>query len=222
MAKATGRSAFEAKWAALRRSSPLSTVPNPLSPFAQMVYLNAMLIPYYLLLLPAMIYWTYQWLTLTSWPEWTYSFAINNRKGAFWGWLCAGYLSPPDPEDMRWDMKGISPAMRELYGDAETRGEVKTEVIKLYPVPQEMRVGIGGGDWVKEEVVPGMWLSPKASKGKGDEKAKPGEKVILHIHGGLVGPLLLCLAYADAEVEGTLPDTHGGTISPWPSSNGPK
>ena len=179
------RLAFESKWAALRLSEPRPDAACPVTPSEIQLRRKLTLIPYYLALLPYMVYWSLQWLLTPGYPGWTYLFMLRTQRGKLYAWLNSWYLQPLEREEDRWGKSTCVPdAMRDLYKGAVDRGEIEMEVIKLYPVPKEMRIGPGKGDWVKESVIPGCWLSPKGSEGKGDVKAKEGEQVILHIHGG--------------------------------------
>lgn len=55
----------------------------------------------------------------------------------------------------------------------------------MEPVPEKLQQkGISFRRGTKSVVRPGFWLTPDGIRGKGDEMAKDGEKVILHIHGG--------------------------------------
>ncbi|OCF39622.1 hypothetical protein I317_06587 [Kwoniella heveanensis CBS 569] len=165
----------------------------------------------YLLILPIYVpYLVFQhYSTPRPFDSWTLSKRLNTRLGKLQVWLVAWWI-PPTPkgwdadDDWSWPLLPTSGsaggggaagplAVGQGYLDAHTRGLIDIEVVKLRAVDREYIRGFADVEGVSAEDRPGIWITPKAkgsavdgSEGgrTGVRKAKKGEKVILHIHGG--------------------------------------
>ena len=181
---------FDAHWEALTRPSP-RPAKTSVCPQTQRYYSYLTSIAYYILLPVFTVYWSIHWILVPSFPSWTFHRMLANRKAQLESNLGAFYLPTMDEERVRWNPAYLSPygglQTLEAYARAQSAEEVEIETVKLFPVAAVHRRGIGRGEWVKDELVPGFWLSParaSRARGKGDEPASQGEKVVLHLHGG--------------------------------------
>jgi hypothetical protein len=187
------RSALDARWAALRRTSPDPRAIDALPPWRYNIVYHLAHIPY---TAAAVLYVPY--LTIKHvlrgpvWESWTYSRMLRTRLNKLWGNITASYPVQVDQDPYAYQRTGIAQgrydALKVVQGrDGGSAGEkagYDIESVVLDPVGDEFRVGVGVNEHVRSERVVAFWVSPRAAQGQGDERAKEGEKVILHIHGG--------------------------------------
>ncbi|KAK8853083.1 hypothetical protein IAR55_003784 [Kwoniella newhampshirensis] len=127
--------------------------------------------------------------TAPPFESWTLALRLSTRMTKMRTSLIAWWIPPKEYDD--WT---IFPPGEEYVKSME-KGEVDIEVVKLAPVPDEMRIGLGRVEGVIGEERPGFWIDPRGSSAsKRREEAEEigllsgemsvGERVILHIHGG--------------------------------------
>lgn len=118
-------------------------------------------------------------LTPRAFPRWTLRRFLRQRTNKLWVHISQWWLPCQESFEEAWSI----PPTPGCYGDAKRRGELGIEVVSIPPV-EGLRGGVAECRWVEAVERPGFMLSPKRALGRGLEKAKVGEKVFLHIHGG--------------------------------------
>ena len=191
------RSALDAKWAALRRTTPDRGAIDALPPTSWRYT-----IVYYLAHIPyatiAMVYVPY--LTIKHvlrghvWPSWTYARMLRTRLNKLWGSIVAAWPVQVEQDPYAYTRTAIAQERFDelkaapgpaVGGDAESRYEIRSVVLE--PVGDEFRVGVGVNEHVRAERVVAFWVIPSGAsgaRGRADERAEEGERVVLHIHGG--------------------------------------
>ncbi|WVF73147.1 hypothetical protein IAT40_007966 [Kwoniella sp. CBS 6097] len=179
-------------WSTLIRPFADSSAPNA-PPHLTYTLINYTAYLIYLILIP--IYVPYlvivHYITRRPFDSWTLTKRLNTRLGKLQVYLIAWWIPPPPSG---WDDWSIPPSSDhgtgsgDLYLSGQRKGEVEMKVVRLRALDKESGYVRGfadvRGQTVTSEVRPGFWISPKDSRGKGDEPAQKGERVILHIHGG--------------------------------------
>lgn len=170
------------KWSSLRRSAPDTGAKDALPHWKWNIVYYLAYIPYSAFAVVYVPYLTLKHVTRTDkWEGWGYGRMIRNRLNKLWEGLLAGRLNAmdTDPFARPKSTKGI-------YEEAEARGDLKIEEVMIPPVKEEMRMGVAVNEHVEAVDVAAYWVTPKGSAQSGGVEAGPGEKVILHIHGGRV------------------------------------
>jgi hypothetical protein len=119
-------------------------------------------------------------LTPRPFSRWTLRRFLRQRTNKLWVHISQWWIPPEESMEEAWSV----PSIPGCYVDAKRRGELGIEVVSIPPVQREMRRGVADCRWVEAMERPGFMLSPKRARGRGLEKAKVGERVFLHIHGG--------------------------------------
>jgi hypothetical protein len=154
-----------------------SSAPHPYL-FLLLSWLTGLLV--YLILPLYIPYLTIQYLlTPRPFPRWTLRRFLRQRTNKLWVHISQWWLPVEESFEEAWSV----PTSPGCYGDAKRRGELGIEVVSIPPV-EGLRRGVAECRWVEAMKRPGFMLSPKGARGRGMEKAKVGEKVFLHIHGG--------------------------------------
>jgi hypothetical protein len=179
MLQKSKREDLEARWKSLRRSNPDPAAPNVPSLPVRLLY-SLVLIPALILVLSAVIpYCTVRYLTFGPPLKWQPFRTYIEGRLVYWSGrlLDAAYLRPPPPG-------GKVPSNLPLKWAIDGRKNVGCEIVNLDPVEEEMQLGFGRVDGVSGEQRWGYMLTPPTSQGKGLEKARSDEKVMLYFHGG--------------------------------------
>lgn len=161
------------------RSAAAPDTPPP-TPTWLFSLLNYLTYPYLALnALPILSYTALKYLLLPRpFPGWSLAQAIGIRYTKLRNGTVSSTLPPPETFDEAW----TAPITQRNTGVDLNQVDIK--VVKVEPVSSHLIKGIAVCPGVESVVRPGYWLTPPASLGKGDEKAKEGEKVVLHLHGG--------------------------------------
>ncbi|WVR07825.1 hypothetical protein IAU60_004868 [Kwoniella sp. DSM 27419] len=138
---------------------------------------------YYFLLPPYVAYLTLVHVLLGQpFGSWTLERRISTRLAKLYV-ILSGWWLPPSPRG--WDDWSIAPPGDWYLSQAEgTQFRLSMLMVAIRPPGQEYVRGMADTPLVKGEIRQGFWISPRNSQGAGDEPAKKGERVILHIHGG--------------------------------------
>ena len=167
------------RWAALRRTTPDPNAPDALSPWLYNLLHAMTWIPYLPLATIYVPFLTIRHFATNSFPTWTYRRMIRNRLDVLRGGLMSRWINPLEGDGI------VRPeGTRKVWEMAEERGDVTVEEVWLDPVEERFRVGVAVNEAVKGQKTLGYWITPRGAAGRGEEKAKEGERVILHVHGG--------------------------------------
>ena len=169
-------------WSHFERSRLDTRAPSPVSRTRHVLYLHLGRLIYYALLPCVAIIWLGQFFLDPRHKTLPLRDFLWARTAQLWSPLTGWYIPSLADEAARRSI--TPPHVAEEFVEEQRRGSITIETIKLEPVRRQLRRGIGAAAWLKETVVPGFWVTPKGSVGIGDSEAEPGEKVILHLHGG--------------------------------------
>jgi len=191
------RSSLDAKWAALRRTTPDRGAIDALPPtsWRYTIIYHLAHVPYATI---AVVYVPY--LTIKHvlrgrvWSSWTYARMLRTRLNKLWGSIVAAWPVQVDQNPYAYTRTAIAQKrfdeLMAAPGPAvggDTGSGYKIRSVVLDPVGDEFRVGVGANEHVRAERVVAFWVVPsgaRRTRGRADERAEEGEKVVLHIHGG--------------------------------------
>jgi hypothetical protein len=125
---------------------------------------------------------------------WPLSRVLRGRAEKVVKWATCGALAPQVSEETAW----VVPDEPEFARRAVERGEVEVEVLGVEAAEEGWRAGVAVCAGVRGERRAGVMVSPLSAgegegegegpgagaAGRGAERAREGEKVLYHIHGG--------------------------------------
>jgi hypothetical protein len=170
---------LEADWSTLRRATPASSAPNVPSLPVRLVlsiFIYVALIATLLVVLPACLI---RYITIGPPLKWQPLSTYLEGRLVYWsGRLSdAAFLRPAPPG-------GKVPSNLPLKWAKEGRADVECEVVELEAVGEDMRRGVGRIEGVQPQKRWGYMLTPPGSAGRGTDRAKADEKVVIYFHGG--------------------------------------
>lgn len=163
------------------RTSPAPDVPGVTSP-RHFAFLSLLTWPYVALtILPALTHSALLYLfSPRPYPSWNLRAALRIRYNKLFLGSISGVLPPEETAEEAW----TAPQLNVATGIDRSQLDIK--VVKVDPAPSDLIRGIADcpGVGVEPVVRPGFWITPPGAVGRGNDKAKQGEKVVLHLHGG--------------------------------------
>jgi hypothetical protein len=163
------------------RSAPSPATPASTSPLLFRI-LDTLTYPYILFIgVPSLAYSTLKYLlSPRPFASWSLSEALFIKYKKVQNGPSSFVLPPLPPYSEEWTV----PATQFNTVSQDELKRIDIKVVSVPPVPAGMQTGIAVCPGVESVLRPGFWLTPDTSKGRADEKAKDGEKVVLHLHGG--------------------------------------
>lgn len=113
-------------------------------------------------------------------PGYTFTTLLSTRYQKLRIQIIYKILPAPLSAEEEWKI----PKDAKAYWEAMKAGEARVGVSSVPPLEEEMRRGIGECPFVDSVKRPGFMITPKGAVGGGVEKAKEGERIIYHLHGG--------------------------------------